>query len=334
VSPPAYDAVLLVSFGGPEGPDDVQPFLANVLRGRAVPPERVAEVARHYEGFGGVSPLNAQNRALLAALEAELSAHGPRLPLYWGNRNWHPLLAGTLRRMAEDGVRRALAFVTSAYSSYPGCRQYLEDIARAREGLGGAAPLVEKLRVFFDHPGFIAAQAARVQDAFAALPPDARASAALVFTAHSVPLAMARTSQYEAQLREACRLVAEAVGGARWELAYQSRSGPPSQPWLEPDIGGSLRQLVQTGVRDVVVSPIGFVSDHMEVVYDLDVEAAAQAQELGLRMVRAGTPGTHSAFVAMIRELLLERTEGITPRRLSPRPPLPLECAPDCCPRG
>jgi ferrochelatase len=330
---PAHDAVLLVSFGGPEGMDDVRPFLANVLRGRPVPAERIAEVGRHYERFGGVSPLNEQNRALLAALEAELAAHGPRLPLYWGNRNWRPLLADTLARMAEDGVRRALAFVTSAFSSYSGCRQYLEDIARAQATVGPTAPVVEKLRVFYDHPAFVAAHADRVREALAALPQSERA-ACLVFTAHSIPLAMAETSRYESQLREACRLVAEAVGYGEWHLAFQSRSGPPSQPWLEPDISERLRDLAQAGVHEVVVSPIGFVSDHMEVVYDLDIEAAELARSLRLRMHRAGTPGTHPSFVSMIRELILERTEGRPPRRLSQLPPPPADCAADCCPRG
>jgi ferrochelatase len=331
---PAYDAVLLVSFGGPEGMDDVRPFLANVLRGRHVPAERVEEVTRRYERFGGVSPLNAQNRALLAALEAELDSRGPRLPLYWGNRNWRPFLADTLARMAEDGVQRALAFVTSAFSSYSGCRQYLEDIARAREVLGAAAPSVEKLRVFYDHPGFVAAHASRVRDALAAIPAPERSACRLVFTAHSIPIAMAETSAYESQLREACRLVADTVGYGVWQLAFQSRSGPPSQPWLGPDIADCLGELAREGAHAVVVSPIGFVSDHMEVVFDLDIEAAALAQGLGLRMVRAGTPGTHPEFVSMVRELILERTDGLPPRRLSRLPPPPEECAADCCPRG
>lgn len=331
---PAHDAVLLVSFGGPEGMDDVRPFLGNVLRGRPVPAERLAEVERRYALFGGVSPLNTQNRALLAALRAELTAGGPRLPLYWGNRNWRPFLADTLQRMAEDGVRRALAFVTSAFSSYSSCRQYLEDIARARESLGATAPLVEKLRVFYDHPGFIAAHADRVSEALVALPEPGRADYRLLFTAHSIPLAMAEPSAYGGQLREACRLVAEAVGRNEWRLVFQSRSGPSAQPWLGPDISDCLRELAQEGVRDVVVAPIGFVSDHMEVAYDLDTEAAALAQSLGLRMLRAGTPGTHPAFVAMIRELILERTDGLPPRRLSQRPQPPEACAADCCPRG
>jgi ferrochelatase len=331
---PSHDAVLLVSFGGPEGMADVRPFLENVLRGRAAPPERLAEVERHYALFGGVSPLNAQNRALLEALRAELAARGPRLPLYWGNRNWHPFLADTLRQMARDGVRSALAFVTSAFSSYSGCRQYLEDIARARAAVGDAAPLVEKLRVFYDHPGFVAANADRLRDALARLPGPARAAARVAFTAHSIPLSMARGSEYEAQLQEACRLVAEAAGHGPWRLVFQSRSGPPTQEWLEPDIGEHLRELAREGVHDVVVAPIGFSSDHMEVVYDLDHEAAALAGGLGLDLLRAATPGTHPAFVAMIGELLRERTEGRPARRLSRLPPRPAECAADCCPRS
>jgi ferrochelatase len=331
---PPHDAVLLVSFGGPERMADVRPFLENVLRGRAAPPERLAEVERHYALFGGVSPLNAQNRALLAALQAELAARGPRLALYWGNRNWHPFLADTLRQMARDGVRSALAFVTSAFSSYSGCRQYLEDIARARAAVGDAAPSIEKLRVFYDHPGFVAANADRLRDALARLAEPARAGARVAFTAHSIPLAMARGSEYEAQLQEACRLVAEAAGHGSWRLVFQSRSGPPAQEWLEPDIGEHLRELAREGVRDVVVAPIGFVSDHMEVVYDLDHEAAGLAASLGLDLLRAATPGTHPAFVAMIGELVRERTEGRPARRLSRLPPRPAECAADCCPRS
>jgi len=331
---PAYDALLLLSFGGPEGAADVLPFLQNVLRGRNLPAERLREVAHHYELFGGRSPINDQNRALLAALATQFEQHGPRLPLYWGNRNWHPFLADTLKRMAEAGVRRALAFVTSAFSSYSGCRQYLEDIERAREALGAGAPQVEKLRVYYDHPGFIEANADRVRQAFDTLEQPRRGAARLAFTAHSIPVAMAESSEYEAQLREACRLVAEAAGCGDWQLAFQSRSGPASQPWLEPDIVEQLRRLAAAGARDVVVAPIGFVSDHMEVVYDLDTEAAAAARDLGIRMVRAGTPGTHPAFVAMIRELVLERTAGAARRALGRRPSPPEACPPDCCPRG
>ncbi|MFI5183681.1 MAG: ferrochelatase [Vicinamibacteria bacterium] len=327
-----YDALLLLSFGGPEGMADVLPFIETVLRGKSVPAERLREVADHYERFGGVSPLNAQNRALLAAIEAELAARGPRLPLYWGNRNWHPLLDDTLRRMAKDGVKRALAFVTSAYSSYSGCHQYREDIDRARAALGSSAPGVDKLRAFYNHPGFIEANAAAVRAAFAEVPEVARGAAALVFTAHSIPNAMAAGSKYEGQLREAARLVSEAAGRTEWTFAYQSRSGSPSQPWLGPDIAEHLAALGKAGVRDVVVSPVGFVSDHMEVVYDLDIEARARAKDLGINMVRAPTAGTHPAFVSMVRDLVLERTENAPRRAVGADGPAPDDCASDCCP--
>jgi ferrochelatase len=329
---PAYDALLVVSFGGPEGMADVAPFLENVLRGRNVPPERMREVVHHYELFGGVSPLNARNRALVAALEEETRAKGPRLPIYWGNRNWHPFLADTLGRMKADGVRRALAFITSAYGSYSGCRQYLEDIRRAQEAVGPEAPKVDRLRSFYNHPGFVEANADGLEATFAQLPSTARSAAALVFTAHSIPAAMAETSPYVAQLRETCRLVARAVNRPEWTLVYQSRSGPPSQPWLQPDIGDHLRALHAEGVHDLVVAPIGFVSDHMEVVYDLDTEAATLARDLGLRMLRAPTAGSHPSFVSMVRELILERTEGAPRRFLGEAGPAPDDCPADCCP--
>jgi ferrochelatase len=327
-----YDAFLLLSFGGPEGMEDVLPFFETVLKGKNVPAERLREVAHHYEMFGGVSPLNAQNRALLAAIEREFAARGPSLPVYWGNRNWHPFLEDTLRRMAADGVKRALAFVTSAYSSYSGCRQYREDIDRSRVAVGGSAPVVDKLRPFHNHPGFIEANAAGVQAAFAEIPDVVRGAAALVFTAHSIPTAMAADCKYEDQLRQTARLVAEAVGRTEWSLAYQSRSGPPSQPWLGPDIGAHLRALREVGLRDVVVSPVGFVSDHMEVVYDLDTEARAQAKDMGITLIRAPTAGIHPAFVSMIRELVLERTGNAPRRALGELGCAPDECATDCCP--
>jgi len=328
-----YDAVLLLSFGGPEAPDQVMPFLERVLRGRNVPPERMREVAHHYELFGGVSPINGQNRALLAALRDELDAHGIALPLYWGNRNWHSLLLDTLREMQAKGVRRALAFVTSAYASYSGCRQYREDIRQAREALGLEAPRVDKLRLFYNHPGFVEANAARLRAALGQLPVERRARAPVAFTAHSVPVAVAATSAYEGQLRETCTLVAAAAGVPAWRLVFQSRSGPPSQPWLEPDVGDYLRALAAEGVRDVVVAPVGFISDHMEVVYDLDTEAREGARGLGLNLLRAGTPGTHPAFVAMIRELIDERLRPGTPRRFLGSHGAPAdECEDDCCP--
>ncbi len=315
-----YDALLLVSFGGPEGMEDVIPFLENVLRGRNVPRERMLQVAHHYEMFGGVSPINQQNRNLIDALKKELDAHGPRLPIYWGNRNWHPLLPDTLAHMAQDGIKNALAFVTSAYSSYSSCRQYLQNISDAQAAVGPTAPRVEKLRVFYNHPLFIEANVDHIRAALAQLE-----DATLVFTAHSIPESMAVNCDYAAQLAEAGGLIAGALGMKTWQLVYQSRSGSPSQPWLGPDIVEHLRTLHGEGVRNVVVAPIGFVSDHMEVVYDLDVEARKVADELGMKMVRASTAGTHPAFVKMIRELVMERIDNTAPENI---------CAPDCCPVG
>jgi ferrochelatase len=322
----AYDAILLIAFGGPERSADVIPFLENVLRGRNVPRERMLEVAEHYYHFGGVSPINAQMRELVPLLEAELREHGPRLPVYWGNRNWDPMLADTVRKMRENGVRRAAAFVMSAYSSYSGCRQYLEDIARAREAVGAGAPEIDKLRLYYNHPGFIEPMTERVRDALGQAP-----GAALVYTAHSIPLSMAASSQYEAQLREACRLVSAALARPVWRLVYQSRSGPPSQPWLGPDIGDHLRSLAAAGTRDAVIVPIGFISDHLEVLYDLDTEARALSGELGLNMIRAGTVGNHPRFVSMIRELVIERMGQLPPRWLGDLGAAPDICAPECC---
>jgi ferrochelatase len=318
--PDAYQAVLVLSFGGPEKRDDVVPFLENVLRGKNVPRERMMEVAEHYYHFDGRSPINDQNRRLIAALSRELDEHGPRLPVYWGNRNWHPLLAATLREMRDNGIRRAMVFVTSAFSSYSGCRQYLEDIDRARAEVGEDAPHLDKLRGFHNHPGFIDSVTAQVEDAFKQIPEARRPAARLLFTAHSVPVAMAHSSPYLAQLQEACSLVAQRLGRPDWDLVFQSRSGPPSQPWLEPDIGDAfprVREELGSG-GDVVVSPIGFVSDHMEVLYDLDTEAMQFANKLGINMVRAGTPGAHPGFVSMIRELIADSSVTV--------------CAPDCCP--
>jgi ferrochelatase len=328
-----YDAILIVSFGGPDGPVDVLPFLENVLRGRNVPRERMLEVAEHYYHFGGRSPINDQNRQLIAALTQELATHGPRLPIYWGNRNWHPLLADTLREMAADGVHRALAFVTSAFSSYSGCRQYREDIAGAQQEVGPAAPQVDKLRVFFNHPGFIESMIERTRDALEQVPTERRDAAVLVFTAHSIPQAMADGCKYELQLREACRLVADGVGHDHWRLVYQSRSGLPQQPWLEPDIGDFLRQQQSSRLlRDVVVVPIGFTSDHLEVLYDLDTEAQKICDKLGINMVRTATVGTHPRFIRMIRELIEERMSD-SPNRLALGTLGPKEdfCPDDCC---
>ncbi len=328
-----YDALLLVSFGGPEKQEDVIPFLQNVLRGKQVPAERLEEVASHYEYFGGASPINQQNRALLAALVAELNIHGPRLPVFWGNRNWHPLLPDTLKEMAEQGVQRALAFVTSAFASYSGCRQYLEDIERARGEVGPPAPQVDKLRLFYKHPGFIEPMAERARAALASIPAERRDAAAIVYTAHSVPSIMAAASAYVDQLREACRLVSERVGRNDWTLAYQSRSGPPGQPWLEPDIGDHILELHRSrAITDLVLVPIGFLSEHMEVVYDLDVEIAALCEHLGIQLVRAQVVGAHPRLVRMIRELIVERLDPAVPRlALGTRGPSPDVCPADCC---
>lgn len=308
----SYDALLVLSFGGPEKPDDVIPFLENVLRGRNVPRERMLEVAEHYYHFGGKSPINDQNRELISSLDRLLKTEGPSLPIYWGNRNWHPLLADTMRQMRADGIRRALAFVTSAYSSYSGCRQYREDIARAQAEVGDGAPHIGKLPSFHAHPRFITANADRIRAAltqFASKPP-------VAFTAHSVPLAMAATSPYVQQLRETASLVAAELELPTWSLVYQSRSGPPSQPWLEPDIADHLRALRANDIKELVIAPIGFISDHMEVLYDLDTEAADLCRELGIRMARAGTAGTHPEFVRMIRDLIIAGESA---------------CAPGCC---
>lgn len=313
----SYDALLVVSFGGPEKQEDVMPFLDNVLLGKNVPRERMIEVAQHYYHFGGKSPINDQARALIAALEAELEMHGPKLPIYWGNRNWHPLLADTVREMKFDGVRRALAFVTSAFGSYSGCRQYREDIERARVEAGPDAPEIHKLRIFYNHPGFIEASTGQVRDALTRVPEDRRGAARLVFTAHSIPLSMAGSSPYVKQLEDACQMVAQRVR-RRWTLVFQSRSGPPTQPWLEPDIRDHIRVLDSEGVRDVIAAPIGFLSDHLEVLYDLDTEAANLCRELGMGFYRAATVGVHPAFVSMARELILERTEGAEARFVGP----------------
>jgi protoporphyrin/coproporphyrin ferrochelatase len=329
----AFDAILVVSFGGPEGPDEVMPFLRSVTRGRGIPQERLAEVAHHYELFGGFSPINEQNRALIAALGAELRGHGIDLPVYLGNRNWRPTIADALGEMRDVGVRRALAIFTSAYSSYSGCRQYRENVAVAQQQVGEDAPEVLKVRAFYNHPGFVEANVDRARGALAELPPNAPVQ--IVFTAHSIPLPMARCCAYEQQLHETARLVAEAVGADDWALVYQSRSGPPQMPWLEPDICDHLETIASTGPHNVVVSPIGFISDHLEVAYDLDVEAAELATRLGVTMVRAGTAGTHPAFVASLRELVQERLTPGLPKRAAGRfGPYPDTCPPDCCRPG
>jgi protoporphyrin/coproporphyrin ferrochelatase len=310
-------AFLLVSFGGPEGPEDVMPFLRNVTAGRNVPDQRLATVAEHYHHFGGVSPINAQCRALLAAIRMEFSRHGIDLPVYWGNRNWRPFLADTMRTMAGDGVRSAIALATAAYSSYSSCRQYLDDIDMASAEAGPGAPRVVKIPPYYWHPGFAGSFVRSAARALASLPGDVREGAELVFTAHSIPESMAAASgpgggAYQAQLAEVAGRVAAGIGRASWRMAYQSRSGSPAVPWLGPDIGECLTALAKDGAPAAVVVPIGFVSDHMEVMFDLDVEAARTAAYLGLPMARAATPGTDPAFVAMVSSLVADAAAGLT----------------------
>lgn len=326
--PVPYDAILIVSFGGPEGPDDVLPFLENVTRGRGIPRERLEKVGERYYMFGGRSPINDQCRALVAALEPALQKAGIDLPVYWGNRNWAPMLTDTVRKMTDDGVERALAFVTSSTSSYSGCRQYREDIERARSAVGEHASVIDKIRQFYDHPGFIEPMIDNTRTALDAVSGPAR----LVFTAHSIPMSMASTSDYEVQLREASRLIAEGVGHADWDFAWQSRSGPPQVPWLAPDINDHLEVLSDHAVARVVVVPVGFISDHMEVIYDLDTEASATAERFGIELVRAATVGTDARFVAMIVELIEERRSGANKRALGELSIRPDYCAADCCP--
>jgi len=329
-----YDAILIVGFGGPEKRDDVIPFLENVLRGRPVPRERMLEVAEHYYHFDGVSPINGQVRDLIAAVEPELKARGVDLPVYWGNRNWDPMLTDTVRAMAGAGVEHALGVVLSAYSSYSGCRQYREDIARAREAVGPRAPAIDKMRVFYNHPGWIEVNADRVREALGRIPAGHRADARLVFTAHSIPDSQAANCDYERQLGETCRLVAEASGVAadRWTLAYQSRSGRPTDPWLGPDILEHLAALKGAGAEDVLIQPVGFLSDHMEVMFDLDEEARRKSEGLGLNMVRAGTAGADPKFAAMLVELIRERIAVSPERRAVGQYPANHDVCPvDCC---
>ena len=342
-----YDALLLVSFGGPEGPDDVVPFLENVTRGRGIPRERLEEVGQHYYARGGVSPINGQNRALLAALEAELAERGVDLPVRWGNRNWDPYLTDAFAALADDGAGRVLTLMTSAYSSYSGCRQYRENLYAATEPLGERAPEVDRVRHYFDHPGFVGPMVEHTAAALAGLPEDVRRGARLVFVTHSVPLAMNDGSgptggAYVAQHRAVADLVtagvAERTGTAHEsDLVYCSRSGPPSQPWLEPDVNDHLEELCGKGVPAVVLVPIGFVSDHMEVVHDLDTEALETAARIGLPCTRAATVGTHPQFVRGLVDLVLERAavergEAVGRPALSPLGPSHDRCPAHCCP--
>jgi ferrochelatase len=317
------DALLWLSFGGPEKPADVRPFLENVTRGRGVPPARLDEVEQHYLGFGGVSPINALNRHAIAEVTAELTRQGIDLPVYFGNRNWHPMVEDTLATMTEAGVRDALVFPTSAYGGYSACRQYDEDIVRARDFVGADAPALTKLRQFFDHPLFVSAFADAV--VAAAGPFD---TYRLVFTAHSVPLSADRAAgppsdgggRYSKQVAEAARLVAAEVGVADYDVVWQSRSGPPSVPWLEPDILDHLDALHDKGVPAVVLCPVGFVSDHLEVVWDLDTEAKDKAASLGMGFARASAPSSDPRFAALVVELVREHLVGAPARKLSDFP--------------
>jgi ferrochelatase len=332
-----YDALLLVSFGGPENTADVLPFLRNVTRGRGVPEDRLTEVAEHYYHFGGVSPINEWCRGLVAALRREFAEHNVNLPIYWGNRNWPPMLVDAVQRMSGDGVQRALAFTTSAYGSYSSCRQYLEDLSAARAAVGASAPAIDKIRHFFDHPGFVHPFADNLAAALATVPPDSGHDVRILFTAHSIPNAMNEVSgpdgaRYTDQIAETAQLVADAARTTvPHDVVWQSRSGSPETPWLGPDINDHLKSLAAEGVKSVVVSPIGFLSDHIEVMWDLDNEAKQTAEELGMTFHRAGTPGLDPRVITMVRELVAERTDGVAVKRLGK---LPLWNPNDdgCCP--
>jgi len=329
-----YDAILVLSFGGPEKPEDVIPFLENVLRGKPVPRERLLEVAEHYYHFGGVSPINQQCRDLIVALRMELEANGILLPVYWGNRNWDPFLNETILQMQRDGVQRVLTYVTSGFSCYSGCRQYRENIAAALQQPEAGSMQIDKIRVFYNHPDFIEVLAEQVGKAMDQFPADARRDVHVAFTAHSIPMSMARTSDYEKQLKESCRLVAEKLNipSLQYKLVYQSRSGRPEDPWLEPDILVYLQELKAAGIEDVVISPIGFLSDHMEVLYDLDDEAQRFCTEHSIRMVRAGTPGNYPQFIRMIRKLIQERLQGGPRECVGQFQANHDVCPMDCCP--
>jgi ferrochelatase len=333
--PHEYDAVLVVSFGGPEGPDDVMPFLDNVFRGLRVTDETKARIAERYARFGGVSPINAETRKFIDALRRELDERGPALPIYWGNRNWHPYLDEAFEKMSRDGVRHAIAYVTNAFSSYSGCRKYRENLFDAAQSVPNP-PRIDRLRFPFNHPLFIEAAAARANDALQRLPAERRDATPLLFTAHSLPESMARHAAYEAQLAETCRLVGDALEHQRWRLVYQSNNARyGGEPWLGPDVAEALVEVAAEGFEDVVVAPIGFVADHLEVILDLDYEAAAVAREHGLNFVRAATVGTHPAYVSVVRDLICERmTPNPVRRALGSMGPAHDFCPPDCCASG
>ena len=314
-----FDALLLLSFGGPEGPEQVMPFLENVTRGRGIPRERLVSVAEHYLHFGGVSPINGINRELIVAIEAELAERRLDLPVYFGNRNWEPYIEDTVERMRADGVRRAAVFTTSAWGGYSGCTQYQEDIARGRDAVGAAAPELTKLRQYFDHPLLIAMFADAIADAATTLPEDLRSEARLVFTAHSIPLRAASRcgpDLYARQVGYTAGLVAAAAGYRVYDQVWQSRSGPPQVPWLEPDVGDHLEALAADGVKSVIVCPVGFVADHIEVVWDLDSELAEQAAAAGIAFARATTPNAQPRFARLAVDLVDELRLGLPQARV------------------
>ena len=319
-----FDALLLLSFGGPEGPEQVMPFLENVTRGRGIPRERLESVAEHYLHFGGVSPINGINRELISAIEAELAHRGETLPVYSGNRNWEPYVEDAVAAMRDNGIRRAAVFSTSAWGGYSGCAQYQEDIARGRAAAGPDAPELVKLRQFFDHPLLIAMFSDAIADAAATLPADLRDDARLVFTAHSIPLRAANRcgpDLYERQVGHTAALVAAAAGYREYDQVWQSRSGPPQVPWLEPDVGDHLTTLAANGTRAVIVCPIGFVADHIEVVWDLDSELAEQAAEAGIAFARASTPNASPRFAQLVVDLIDElRLDRPAQRVAGPNP--------------
>jgi ferrochelatase len=329
----SIDSILFVSFGGPEGPDDVIPFLENVLRGKPVPRERLLEVADHYQHFGGISPINQQNRDIISRLRLALKAVQIELPIFWGNRNWTPFISDAIRELQQQGFEHPLPIFTNMFSSYSGCRQYRENIMAAVQEIGPTAPtMAPRLRFGFNHPRFIAAQQQLIQTAYSHLTDAQRASSRLLYTAHSIPLSMSDNCRYVDQLKESARLIAERLGNPTWELVYQSRSGPPQQPWLEPDIGDRLRELAKQGVQGVVVAPLGFVSDHMEVLFDLDTEAQEICHELGMVYSRANAVGTHPEFIQMLVDLIQERLSGTAERAcIGNMPPLHDVCPENCC---
>ncbi len=337
-----FDALLLLSFGGPEGPEQVRPFLENVTRGRNIPPERLDDVAQHYLHFGGVSPINGINRALIEQLRVELDRRGHPLPVYFGNRNWAPYVGDAVSRMRDDGIQRAAVFTTSAWGGYSSCTQYVEDIAGARAAAGPLSPELVKLRQYFDHPLLIDMFADGIRAAAETLPAQLRADARLVFTAHSVPLAVDERHGprlYSRQVAYAARLVAAASGHARYDQVWQSRSGSPRIPWLEPDVAEHLSSLANVGTKAIVLCPIGFVADHIEVVWDLDNELREQAEDAGIALARASTPNADPRFAQLAAGLLDELRVGAAPVRVIGPDPVPgygfsvngAPCSPHCC---